>query len=66
MARGCDRGGEGLLVLATLVSLQLAQGRTADQLELLSAFFEVLGDNLALIAAQREAAESERPDRPCL
>ncbi len=61
MARGCDGGGEGLLVLATLVSLQLAQGRSAEQLELLSAFFEVLGDNLALIAAQREAAEPESP-----
>lgn len=61
MACGCDRGGEGLLVLATLVSLQLAQGRTAGQLELLSSFFEVLGDDLALIAAQREAAEPERP-----
>ncbi len=61
MACGGNGGGEGLLVLATLVSLQLAQGRTADQLELLSAFFEVLGDNLALIAAQREAAEPESP-----
>jgi len=45
--------GEGLLLLAALVSLQLAQGRSADELELISAFFEALGDNLALIAARR-------------
>jgi len=45
--------GEALLILAALVSLQLAQGRTADQLELIAAFFEVLGDNLSLIAARR-------------
>ncbi len=45
--------GEGLLLLATAVSLQLAQGRSVDELELLAAFFEVLGDNLGLIAARR-------------
>lgn len=50
--------GEALLVLAALVSLQLAQGRTTDQLELIAAFFEVLGDNLSLIAARRSMPES--------
>lgn len=50
--------GELLLVIAALVSLQLAEGRTADQLELLSAFFEVLGDNLGLLAARREISGS--------
>ena len=59
--------GEALLILAALVSLQLAQGRTADQLELIAAFFEVLGDNLSLIAAHRSLPESNqtpgtRPD----
>ncbi len=59
--------GEALLILAALVSLQLAQGRTADQLELIAAFFEVLGDNLSLIAARRSLPESNqtpgtRPD----
>lgn len=54
--------GEALLVLAALVSLQLAQGRTTDQLELIAAFFEVLGDNLSLIAARRSMPESAQPE----
>ena len=55
-----DRGpsGELLLVIALLVSLQIAQGRTADELGTLAAFFTVLGDNLALIAVRRPAAEA--------
>lgn len=40
---------QGLLLLATLASLQLAQGLTPEQIELLSNFFEVLGNNLALL-----------------
>lgn len=51
--------GEALVAIATLVSLQLAQGKTAEQLELIAAFFEVLGDNLALIAARRPAGEGQ-------
>lgn len=42
---------QGILILATLVSIQIAQGLDPDQIELLSAFFEVLGDNLALLIA---------------
>lgn len=45
--------GEALVILATVFALQLAQGRTPEQLALISAFFNVLGDNLALIAARR-------------
>ena len=41
---------ELVLAVAVLVSLQIAQGRTADELALLAAFFTVLGDNLALLA----------------
>lgn len=40
----------GLLLLAALVSIQMAQGLSSEQLELLAAFFTVLGDNLALLA----------------
>ena len=50
--------GEALVILATVVSLQLAQGRTPEQLELIGAFFEVLGDNLGLIAARRSLDEA--------
>lgn len=49
--------GETLVALGMAASIQLSQGRTADELELLSAFFEVLGDNLALIAARRANQE---------
>lgn len=41
---------DALVILAALASVQIAQGLTSEQLELLSAFFEVLGDNLALLA----------------
>ena len=41
---------DALVLLGALVSIQLAQGLTTEQIELLSAFFEVLGDNLALLA----------------
>ena len=53
-AMSCGRGPDGqtLLLLAAAVSLQLAQGRSEEDLDLMSAFFEVLGDNLALIAAR--------------
>ena len=39
-----------LLLLSALVSLQIAQGLTEEQLSLLAAFFTVLGDNLELLA----------------
>ena len=37
---------------AAILALQLAEGRSAQELSLLSAFFTVLGDNLALLAGQ--------------
>lgn len=43
--------GPTLVLLAAVVSLQLAQGRSAEDLDLMGAFFTVLGDNLALLAA---------------
>lgn len=45
--------GEWLLIASTLVSIQLAQGRTEDELALMAAFFTVLGDSLALMAITR-------------
>lgn len=49
----CPENGnnQGLLLLATLASLRIAQGLEPDQIELLAAFFTVLGDNLILLAA---------------
>ncbi len=51
---GCHRkstNNQNILLLATLASIHIAQGLTSDQIETLAAFFEVLGDNLALLIA---------------
>lgn len=40
-----------LVLLAAVVSIQLAQGRSGEDLALMGAFFTVLGDNLSLLAA---------------
>lgn len=48
--RNCANN-QGILLLATLASIQIAQGLSSDQIETLAAFFEVLGDNLALLIA---------------
>ena len=50
--------GPTLLLLAAVVSLQLSQGRSAEDLALMGAFFTVLGDNLALLAASSPADET--------
>lgn len=42
--------GDALLIAAAAASIAIAKGKTADELEVLAAFFEVLGDNLALLA----------------
>jgi len=43
--------GAVLVTLGALAAIQVAQGLTVEEMELLGAFFEVLGDNLALLAA---------------
>lgn len=50
---GCcpaSSSGDGLLAAAAAASIALAKGKTAEELELLSAFFDVLGNNLTLLA----------------
>lgn len=54
----CPSGGEGLVLLAAAAAISLAQGRSTEELECLSALFSVLGDQLALIAVQRGQSES--------
>lgn len=49
---------DGLLLLAALASIRLAQGLTVSQIELLAAFFTVLGDNLALLALRADNDEN--------
>jgi hypothetical protein len=38
------------MVAAAILSIQLAQGRSGEELDLLSAFFTVVADNLALLS----------------
>lgn len=52
--------GEGLLLLATFVAIQLSAGKKAEEISTTAAFFTVLGDSMALIAARRSAEESTR------
>lgn len=44
--------GEALVVTAALLAIQVGQGRTAEQLSLLGAFFTAFADNLLLLAEQ--------------
>lgn len=54
-----EMSGESLVTLAALLAVQLAQGRSVAQLELLGNFFTALADNLLLIAGQLpESTES--------
>lgn len=55
-------GYDALVILAALASVQIAQGLTGEQLELLSAFFEVLGDDLALLALRSGSNEGYEPN----
>ena len=50
--------GEALVLLSADVNLQLARGRSSEELELLSAFFSALGEQLALVAARRACPPS--------
>lgn len=45
-----------IVLLAAVASIQYAQGRTADQLEWLSAFFDIMADNLAMLALDAPSA----------
>lgn len=44
--------GESLVVTAALLAVQVGQGRSAQQLAVLAAFFTSFADNLALLAGQ--------------
>lgn len=54
-----ELSGEALVLLAALSAIQLSQGKAAEELSELAAFFTVLGDNLALLALSS-------PSRECL
>lgn len=59
---GCCRNhGQGgdLVAAAAAISVVIAQGRTADELDLLAALFQVIGDNLALLALQTPSEDCQ-------
>ena len=48
--------GETLVLLSAAAAIQIAQGRSADDLGVLAAFFTALADNLALLALRQDAS----------
>lgn len=46
--------GEFLLTAGTALAIEMARQLTVEELELLSAFLEVLGDQLALLALKMD------------
>ena len=55
----CGSQGQGgdLVAAAAALSVLIAQGKTAEQIELLSAVFDMLADNLALLALKAPSGE---------
>ncbi len=51
--------GEKLALLATTFAVALAEEFDLDDINILSGFFSAIGDNLAIIAAQRSACQSD-------
>ena len=52
MGRCCGSMGQGgdLVAAAAALSVLIAQGKTAEEISLLAALFEIVGDNLGLLA----------------
>ena len=59
----CVSRGQGgdLVAAAAALSVLIAQGKTADQIELLSAVFDMLADNLATLALKVPSGETGCP-----
>lgn len=49
-------GYAGLVLLAALIAIEMARSLTSDQMVLLGSFFEILGDNLDLLATSPSSA----------
>jgi len=57
--RCCGSRGEGgdLVAAAAALSVAMAQGRTAEELEVLSSLFNMLGENLGTLALKAPSDE---------
>ena len=49
--------GKNLAVLATAIAIEISQGMSATNMNILGALFNVVGDQLALLAATKQAEE---------
>ena len=59
---GVSQGqGGDLLAAAAALSVLIAQGQTAEQIELLSTLFEIVGNNLSLLALKVPSGETFCP-----
>ena len=67
----CGSQGQGgdLVSVAAALSVLIAQGKTAEQIELIAALFEIIGDNLSLLAlkapSEEDCCSKEDQDRCC-
>ena len=66
----CGSQGQGgdLVAIAAALSVVMAQGKTSEQIELLAALFEILGDNLSLLALKAPSEDDcccQEKDRDC-
>ncbi|MDE7170467.1 MAG: hypothetical protein K2O11_01135 [Oscillospiraceae bacterium] len=55
----CGSQGQGgdLVAVAAALSVLMAQGKTAEQIELISTLFEIIGNNLSLLALKAPSEE---------
>lgn len=58
----CSCSGLDLIGLASSLAILISQNADVDDLNILSAFFSALGDNLSLIATSRSICESNDED----
>ena len=56
----CVSQGQGgdLVAAAAALSVLIAQGKTAEEIELIAALFEIIGDNLSLLALKVPTGET--------
>lgn len=54
----CNQGNDLVLAAAT-IAMSISQGRSANEINIMSSIFTAIGDNLAIIAAKEAACSSE-------
>lgn len=54
----CNQGNDLVLAAAT-IAFSISQGRSANEINIMSAIFTAIGDNLAIIAAKEAACSSD-------